>query len=52
MTLMNKKVKVVSGYYKDIEGIVTGVTVDEYWLVTPKSKNGFFAQTKELIVIT
>ena len=51
MNLMNKKVKVVSGYYKDIEGVINGVTVDGFWLVTPKSNNGFFAKTKELITI-
>lgn len=51
MNLIRKKVKIISGYYKDIEGIVEGVTIDGYWLVKPQSKNSFFAKTNDLIVI-
>lgn len=51
MDLMDKKVKVIKGYYKDNEGIVSGSTVDGYWLVKPKSNNGFWAKSDELNVV-
>ena len=51
MELMNKDVKVTKGYYEGIEGTVTGVTVDGYWLVTPKSLNSFWAKTEELMML-
>lgn len=51
MDFMDQKVKVVSGYYKEAMGVVTGSTVDGYWLVRPESNNGFWAKANELEVV-
>lgn len=51
MELWDKKVKVISGYYEGSEGIVKGHTVDNYWLITPASKNSFWARKEELIIL-
>lgn len=52
MNLIDKRVKVISGYYKDFEGIVEGETVDGYWMVTPQDGTSFFARSNELIIIS
>jgi len=51
MDLMNKRVKVISGYYRGIEGIVTGSTIDNYYLVTSDHHNRFFVKEKELLIL-
>jgi hypothetical protein len=48
---MYKKVKIITGCHKDIEGIVKGVTIDGYWLVMPANRNWFFVRTNELEIV-
>ncbi len=51
MDLIGRKVEVVEGYYEGIEGVVRGFTLDNYLLIMPASRNGFWAKEKELVVI-
>ncbi|MET3505527.1 hypothetical protein [Halalkalibacter oceani] len=51
MNLMDRRVKVTTGYYQDIEGVVKGMTVDGYYLIMPASLNGFWTKATELEII-
>lgn len=51
MELMDQNVEVTSGYYKGIKGIVTGSTVDGFYLVMPETNNGFWATADELSIL-
>jgi hypothetical protein len=48
---MYKKVKVISGSYKDIKGTIRGVTIDGYWMVMPANRKWFWVKTNELMVL-